>query len=60
MPKVIIDSPDKDGNLTNVGSGIRIGDGVVLTAGHNIYHYQNSFGVISKRVPFSLTGSVPF
>ncbi len=35
-----VDAPDKNGNKTNEGSGYEIGDGIVLTAGHNIYAFN--------------------
>ncbi|MEO7178944.1 MAG: calcium-binding protein, partial [Allosphingosinicella sp.] len=47
---VRLDSPDQSGNATKEGSGYYIGDGVILTAGHVVYEFNEKDDPADRRI----------
>ncbi|HEY0027403.1 MAG TPA: tandem-95 repeat protein [Allosphingosinicella sp.] len=40
MPRILLYSPDANGQPNGIGTGWRIGDGVILTAGHVVFEFN--------------------
>jgi len=59
MARIDLDSPDPNGNATEIGTGWRIGDGVVLTAGHVVYEF-NEKSALADRSKVTLSGTDVF
>ena len=48
--RVLLDSPNKDGNPEGIGTGYYIGDGVILTAGHVIYEFNQKDNPANREI----------
>lgn len=52
-------SPPLSASDTGIGSGVRVGDGVMLTAGHVMFEFNEASNPANRRVR-TLSGSTVF